>query len=108
MLEYGLAVPLVVLIQCDTRVRAADHFRQHALAVFDRLAAQVVSVDLDQIERTEHSGRTVPAPADQFEYRKTIAVADDCLAIRQAQTGSAETAATIKGNRAVKSVPLRV
>jgi hypothetical protein len=50
-----------------------------------------------------------PAP-DQIERREPAVVADDGLAVehRQEYAGSAVTAATMSGNRAVKSWPLRV
>jgi hypothetical protein len=65
-----------VRVERNARTLAAQQRLQGALAGFDRLAAQVFAVELDQIEGT---GR-VPLAADQVEYGKPLLVAGDGFA----------------------------
>jgi hypothetical protein len=53
---------------------------------FDRQPAQVLAVDLEQVERAEHGRGIVTEGPDQLEHRKPGLVTDDGLAVDQAGT----------------------
>ena len=55
MLEDGRAVTLEVLVRGYAIASVSEEISQHALAVLERLPAEVVAVKLDEIEGAEHS-----------------------------------------------------
>ena len=96
-------------VEHDARRLAAQQRLQGALAGFDRLATQVLAVELDQIECAKDRGRARPVPADEVENSKPPLVGDDRLAVdEQERAGSAATAAAASGKRRAKSWPFRV
>jgi hypothetical protein len=74
-----------VRVERDARMLAAQQRLQGALAGFDRLATQILAVELQQIEGAEDCGLARPVPADKIEHRKSVLVGDDRLAVDQAR-----------------------
>jgi hypothetical protein len=65
--------------------------RQRCLAPFapfERFAAQVVSVQLDQVERIQEHAAIVTLIPDALEQRDAILAARDCLTIEDALAGA--------------------
>jgi hypothetical protein len=65
--------------------------RQRCLAPFapfERFAAQVVSVQLDQVERIQEHAAIVALIPDALEQRDAILAARDCLTIEDARAGA--------------------
>src|SRR6185503_708501 len=54
------AVAVVVLVEDDARMRAAQQISQEGLAVFNRCPAQIPAVEFEQIEGAEHGGAVMP------------------------------------------------
>jgi hypothetical protein len=68
-----------------------------------------LTVQFEQIESNQYRIGTVALPADQIEHRKAFGIGDDSFAVDQERVcRRAPTAAAASGNRAVKSLPLRV
>jgi hypothetical protein len=58
VLEYERAVLLVhVLIEPQAGARACDHAGKRGLAHLQRITPQVITVELDQVERIEEADR---------------------------------------------------
>ena len=75
---------LQVLVQAHTRPALAQDAGQRRLAHLDRLPAQVVAVQLQQVEGVEERLRLVPAVAEQLEGGQPPLVAAHHLAVDQA------------------------
>jgi hypothetical protein len=90
-------------------VRPAHQFCQFALALLEWHSPQVFAVEFDQIESDQHRILTVALMADQIEHRQTTLVGDNGFAVEQeSMSGQSRYRVHGKGNRAVKSFPLRV
>jgi hypothetical protein len=74
-----------VRVEHDARVLAAQQRPQGALAGFNRLATQILAVELKQIEGAKDRSRTRLVPADKVKYRKALLIGDDRLAVDQAR-----------------------
>ena len=61
-----------------------EKLRQDALALLDWRAPQVLAIEFEEVERTEHGGGIMTVPLDQVENGKSAFVADDSLAVDQA------------------------
>jgi len=59
---------------------------QASLAVLNRLASYVLTVDLKQVERAEGRAPVASVATDQVEYRKAVFIANDGLAIDNARS----------------------
>jgi hypothetical protein len=104
------AVTVVMLVEHDAGMQAADEFPKLDLAPLDGPAAYVLAVQLDQIEGT-HS--TAAPPWLRLETRSNTARPLSSVTIaspssRNGRPGGAATAAAASGKRWVKSLPLRV
>jgi hypothetical protein len=55
------------------------------LALLYRRAPQVLAIEFEEVERAEHGGCIVTVSPDQVENGKSAFVADDGLAVDQAQ-----------------------
>jgi hypothetical protein len=75
-----------VRIEGNSGVLAAQQRLQGALAGFDRLATQILAVELEQVEGAEDCGLARLAPADEVEHRKAVPVGDYRLAVDEAGT----------------------
>ena len=64
MLIDNITASFEKLVQDNSRVRAADKLCQHALAVLDRSAAQILAIQLDQIKSNQDGIVTVALVAD--------------------------------------------
>ena len=69
MLEYYVAVALVVLVEHDAGARGAHELGELGLAVLDRRAAQIFAVELDQVEGAQYCLVAMPGPANELENR---------------------------------------
>ena len=81
MLKDDFAIALVMLIEDDAEVRAAQQPREQPLSFFDWLASQVSTVQLKQVEHAMHGTGECVVAADQLKDRKPVLVANDCLAV---------------------------
>jgi hypothetical protein len=63
---------------------AAQERLQRTLAGLDRLAPQILAVELDQVEGAKDRGLAGPVPADEVEHRKAFMVGDYRLAVDEA------------------------
>ena len=68
MLIDNITASFEKLVQDNSRVRAADKLCQHALAVLDRSAAQILAIQLDQIKSNQDGIVTVA------EYARPLAL----------------------------------
>ena len=59
VLEVHRAFAAVVVVEGDALVRPAEELRQEAFTLLERSAPQVVAVQLDQVEGTQHGGMVV-------------------------------------------------
>ena len=70
--------------------RPRDNIRQDCFAGLERIAAEVVTIHLDQVERIEERAAVMAAITDVIEAHHAVAVTDHRLAIddagRRAQT----------------------
>jgi hypothetical protein len=76
--------------------------RQRCLAPFapfERFAAQVVSVQLDQVERIQEHAAIVALIPDALEQRDAILAARDCLTIEDARAGASREGLETRGLR---------
>ena len=79
-----IAPSRVVLIEGDALVGMTEKLRQDVLALFDRPAPQVLAIEFEEVECTEHGSGIVTVSADQVENGKAAFVTDDGLAVDQA------------------------
>jgi hypothetical protein len=87
VLKDDFAVALVILIEHDTQMWATYQFRELALEIFNRRAAQVFAIQFDQIEGNEHSGVAMSLVADQVKDGKAVAISDNRFAVDQKRAG---------------------
>ena len=65
-------------------IRSCEHSGESRLTAFQRLATQIVSVQLDEVKRPhEHRGIVVPV-ADVLEQCDAVLAARHCLAVEDA------------------------
>ncbi len=57
----------VGLIECNAMVATAQHLAELPLSILDRMPAQIIAVDLDQVESAEGCGVIVPAIPEEVE-----------------------------------------
>ena len=108
-LKMVRAVAVKMLVEGDSVAGVAEKIGEHGLALLERLLAKVLAVEFDQVEGAEHGGMVVMPIAEEVEHREARLIDDDRLAIDDAGAHrQAATARAIFGNRAVKSLPLRV
>ena len=75
--------PSIVFVEHDAGMRGADELRQLALAMLDWPAAQILALQLDQIEGAKHGVTAMTCPANQLEHGHALFVGDDRLAVDQ-------------------------
>ena len=61
-----------------------EQIGEHGLAALDRLPAEVLAVEFNQIERAQQGGVVVLAIADEVEDREAVRVDDDRLPVEHA------------------------
>ena len=81
VLEDDGAVTGEMLIVGDAVLDATQQMGERRLATLQRLAAKVLTVQLDQIEGAQHGGMIVKAPAESVEYREAALIDHDGLAV---------------------------
>lgn len=86
MRENGGPVCLDVLVEPQARRGAPQQRRQRGLARRERIAAEVVAVQIDQIERIEEHAAVVPPVTDAIERREAVVVTGDRLVIDDTRT----------------------
>jgi hypothetical protein len=79
--KHDRAIAIVMVIEHDARMRAAHQLGQLTLALLDRHPAQILAVELDQIESAEHCFVAMTHPADKFKHCEAVVVGDDRLAV---------------------------
>jgi hypothetical protein len=81
-----LSIVREVLVQTQSRKAPAQQARERRLARFQRLASQVLAIQLEEVKGVEEdmlARRLAPQP---LEHRKPVLIAGDSLAIDQAGT----------------------
>jgi hypothetical protein len=80
--EHQRAVRVVeVLVEAQARRRAPQQARQSGLAHRERVAPQILAVQLDQVEGIEEYARVVALVPDAVERRDPVVTTGDCLAV---------------------------
>jgi hypothetical protein len=83
--EYALAIVGEVLVQTQPRKAPTQQARQRRLAGLERLAPEVLAVELEEVEGVEEDlGRPLPVP-QQGKHGEPVLVAADHLAVDQAR-----------------------
>ena len=98
MLVNDRAVAAEMLIERDAIVQKSEQSGQPALAVLDRLRADVLAVDLKKVERAKHSAGVSAMSAYQIENRQAIVVADDGFPVDHARSNG-QGLNRLSGNR---------
>ena len=73
-----------MLVEANAGSSLGQRRRERGLAHLQRVAAQVVAVQLDQVEGVEEHGAVVAAVADAIELGDAALVAGDRLAVDDA------------------------
>jgi hypothetical protein len=105
LLEDNAAISREMLVEGNAVASVVEKkMGERALAVFERLLAEIEAVELDQIEGAEHGHVVAVAITKEFEDRESLAIDDNGLpSTTQDRAGKAATAAVIFGKRLVKS-----
>jgi hypothetical protein len=74
-----------VLVERDAFMRQTEQAGQPALALLDRLVAQILAVHLEQVERAEQGAPVAPVAAYQVEHGESVVVANDRLPVDDAR-----------------------
>jgi hypothetical protein len=82
-LKDVIAVADVMPAEQDPRMSSAYQPCQGSLALLDRCAAQILAVQLDQVERDQHRLVAVALVADQIKHRQSALIGDDRFAVEQ-------------------------
>jgi hypothetical protein len=91
-------------VERDARMLAAQKRLQGALAGFNRLATQILAIELEQVEGAKDRPMAGPVPADQSNTARPLwSVTIASPSMRQERAGSAATAAAARGKRPAKS-----
>jgi hypothetical protein len=77
MAEYGLAIALDVVIEPDAMANPLQNGGQRGLADFERLAAEIVAVQLNQVESVQEHAGVVSAVTDALEAGYATLVTGD-------------------------------
>jgi hypothetical protein len=94
--EHKRAILLIeVHVEAQPRCRAGEQAGERRPTHSERVTAQVVTVQLDQVEGVEEDARVMLAIADAIEARDPILAASDRLAVNDA--GSASAAWRVSG-----------
>ena len=81
MLENGHAVACEVRIKSNAVTGTAKEIGEHILTMLERLLAEIVAIELDQVEGAKHSGMIMVAIAKKIEDREAIPIDNNGLAI---------------------------
>jgi hypothetical protein len=109
MAEDARAVAGEMPVEGDAVGAATEKLGEPRLAVLERSPAKVLTVELDEVECTQHGGVIMKPIPESVKYREAALVGHNSLAIDPAvSTGRLSIAAAIFGYRSVKSVPWRV
>jgi hypothetical protein len=109
MSEHRFAVALHVLVEPNAMTNPGQDGGQRGLADFERLAAEIVAVELNQIEGVQEHAGVVSAVTDTLEAGYAALVAGDGLPIDDAECERSRAKdATINGKRYVRSLPGRL
>jgi hypothetical protein len=84
VLENGHAIALEMLVEGYAVAGAAKEIGVRALALLERLLAEIEAVEFDQIEGTEHCCVVMVAITEEFENREPLPIDDNGLAINDA------------------------
>jgi hypothetical protein len=79
--EHDCAISRVTLVHDDGQMRAVQQLCEPPLARLDRLAPQIVAVELKQIERAMHGTADCAVAADQIKNGKPVLIANDSFAV---------------------------
>ncbi len=79
--EHGGAVGLDVFVEPQAKGRLGQDGGERGFAQLQRLAPQVVAVQLDQVERVQEHARVVPPVTNAVEARHALVSAGDRLAV---------------------------
>ena len=83
MLKHYLAMALVMLIEHDAAAWSADELGELGLALLDRPAPQILSVELDQVKGDKDGLSAMSVSPHELEHREALVIGDDRLAIDQ-------------------------
>ena len=72
MPEDDRAVAIEMLVEGDAVIRAAKEIGQRALPVLKQFTAEVLAVELSQIEGAEHGGVVAKPITESVEYREAV------------------------------------
>src|SRR5262252_7063040 len=89
--EDGRAVAFNMLVKAQAKANFGQHTSKRGLAHFQRIAPQVVAVQLDEVEGVEEYAVISAVVTDQIERGNAVVVASHGLAVddagARAQTG---------------------
>jgi hypothetical protein len=85
--KYDVARFVDMLVEQQARFGVAQELSEHCLAALDGLAAQVLTVKLDQVEGVKEDAPVIAPVAQPVEHWQSIAVTGDGLAVDQARRG---------------------
>ncbi len=101
MAEHRRAVIFDVVIEPNTVTSIGQKIGKRRLADLERIAAEIVAVQLDQIEGIEEHPGVVPVVTDAVEARHSALVAGDGLPIDDASNGPRSPGPVPKASRAI-------
>ena len=82
--EDDFPVAVEMLIEGDAVVRAAEEIGQRVLPILKACPSDILAVEFDEIEGTEHSGVVAKPIPESVEYREAAFVDHDGLAVHDA------------------------
>jgi hypothetical protein len=86
--EHGLAVALYVVIEPNAMANPGEDAGQRRLADFERIAAEIVAVQLDQVEGVQKHAVVSAVVTDEIERGNAVLIASNRLAIDDAGAGA--------------------
>ena len=79
--EDDSAVGVKVFVEGDPVLHAAEEVGQRMLTILQPRPSEVLAVEFDQIEGTEHGGMIAEAKTERIKYRQAAFVHDNRLAV---------------------------
>jgi hypothetical protein len=71
-------------VEGDAVANASQQIGERRLAVFERSPAEILAVELDQVECTQHDGMVAKPIAEHVKHREAALVDHDRLAVERA------------------------
>jgi len=87
--KHDVARFVHVVVEQQTRFGVAQELSERCLAGFDGLAAQVLTIKLDEVEGVEEHAPVITSPPQSVEHRQAIAVTGDRFTVDQKTTALA-------------------